>query len=331
MANPFANAPHFTSELNGAYLFGIQTGQKTYEQGGVDQMKYITLNQLTAFVRGTFGNLWNYRGEYPSALPTNLAVNDYFLATGTFTVDGVTFTSGHMYAYNGSAWSDITNTLAQYATAEEVTGINDRLEIAESRITALSGGIVPKGECTEAELPTPSSSNVGWLYFVTDLGKYQVSDGTQWVDFGNYPIQTFALRSSFPATGAERTLYVAYDEAKVYWWNGTAYVSEIDDIQEQIDKNTSDISTLEERVGNMRFKETAEEESVVFEGDEYRTWKNMYPNITEVNGSGILGKGSSAPSSSTSEGVAGQHYEDENYLYICIADNTWRRVALSTF
>lgn len=31
------------------------------------------------------------------------------------------------------------------------------------------------------------------------------------------------------------------------------------------------------------------------------------------------------------EGVAGQYAWDENYLYLCVATNTWKRVALSSW
>lgn len=39
----------------------------------------------------------------------------------------------------------------------------------------------------------------------------------------------------------------------------------------------------------------------------------------------------SVPSTATSSGTAGQMAKDANYLYICIATNTWKRVALSTW
>jgi len=39
----------------------------------------------------------------------------------------------------------------------------------------------------------------------------------------------------------------------------------------------------------------------------------------------------SVPLSTTSPGTRGQIAADVDHLYICVADNTWRRVALSTF
>ena len=39
----------------------------------------------------------------------------------------------------------------------------------------------------------------------------------------------------------------------------------------------------------------------------------------------------SVPLSMTSPGTEGQIAADADYLYICVADDTWRRVGLSTF
>lgn len=39
----------------------------------------------------------------------------------------------------------------------------------------------------------------------------------------------------------------------------------------------------------------------------------------------------SAPASSSSSGLKGQMYLDTDYIYYCVADNTWKRIALSTF
>ena len=38
-----------------------------------------------------------------------------------------------------------------------------------------------------------------------------------------------------------------------------------------------------------------------------------------------------APASSTSSGEAGSIFADANFVYFCVAANTWRRVAVSAF
>jgi hypothetical protein len=44
-----------------------------------------------------------------------------------------------------------------------------------------------------------------------------------------------------------------------------------------------------------------------------------------------LGPWVTAPSTASSTGVVGQVAKDTNYLYICVATNTWKRVGLSTW
>ena len=119
MAKPFANSQQYNSTLDDNHIIGIQIGNAT-DQAGLAQMMYIKLSKLKSFVREGFGELWHYRGEYNTALPTDLAVNDYFLCTGTFTEDGVTYTVNHLYGWNGTTWSDISSILSQYATRAEV-------------------------------------------------------------------------------------------------------------------------------------------------------------------------------------------------------------------
>ncbi len=38
-----------------------------------------------------------------------------------------------------------------------------------------------------------------------------------------------------------------------------------------------------------------------------------------------------APASATSTGVTGQIATDANYIYVCTATNTWKRVAIATW
>jgi hypothetical protein len=40
---------------------------------------------------------------------------------------------------------------------------------------------------------------------------------------------------------------------------------------------------------------------------------------------------SAVPATSGAAGTTGQAAQDGNYLYICVATNTWKRIALTTF
>ena len=51
----------------------------------------------------------------------------------------------------------------------------------------------------------------------------------------------------------------------------------------------------------------------------------------DVNSDAIRIRTSQTPSSATATGTAGQICWDSNYLYICVASNTWKRIALSSW
>lgn len=61
-------------------------------------------------------------------------------------------------------------------------------EFKEWIVSSIGGGIVPKGDILSSNLPAADDSNKGWEYYCTDLNKYAVSDGTQWIYFSNSPI-----------------------------------------------------------------------------------------------------------------------------------------------
>ena len=164
-----------------------------------------------------------------------------------------------------------------------------------------------------------------------------------------------------PVSGSLTTIYVDItgpNEA-IHRYNGVSYVALTEEAQVQAvitalqngtlvplkakqDQNGNVIDTTYEtkadaavvkaRVGNLQFEETESNDQVVFEGDPAETWAHMERHIpTEPNDGEFLCSDDSAPSDSSAAGLKGQFFADENYFYICIADNTWRRVALSTF
>lgn len=51
----------------------------------------------------------------------------------------------------------------------------------------------------------------------------------------------------------------------------------------------------------------------------------------DVNGDAIRIRTAKTPPSATGTGVAGQICWDANYVYVCVATNTWKRSALSSW
>lgn len=53
--------------------------------------------------------------------------------------------------------------------------------------------------------------------------------------------------------------------------------------------------------------------------------------ITVANFSANIVVSNSAPANSTSNGVAGAIRFDSNYVYVCVATNTWKRASLTSW
>ena len=60
--------------------------------------------------------------------------------------------------------------------------------------------------------------------------------------------------------------------------------------------------------------------------------KTSQPEIAlDINDNAIRIRNSSTPSSASDFGVSGEIRWDANYIYVCVANDTWKRVALSTW
>ena len=60
-------------------------------------------------------------------------------------------------------------------------------------------------------------------------------------------------------------------------------------------------------------------------GNTSQYWRSLHVDGFTVN------NGGAAPANSTSAGVSGQFAFDISYVYLCVANNTWKRAALSTW
>jgi hypothetical protein len=59
------------------------------------------------------------------------------------------------------------------------------------------------------------------------------------------------------------------------------------------------------------------------------TVSNLLSNSANVRATSI--KGTTAPATANTTGVAGEIRYDSSYVYICVATNTWKRASLSTW
>lgn len=112
-------------------------------EGNIIPDTYATKEELEDAI-GELGNVWNYLGEF-SSLPANPHSGDFFLASSTFTEGGVTYLADHLYAYNGSVWSDISAILDNYVSKAELEQLGEYTTVAYS-------GSVPAGESEYAKI-----------------------------------------------------------------------------------------------------------------------------------------------------------------------------------
>lgn len=57
-------------------------------------------------------------------------------------------------------------------------------------------------------------------------------------------------------------------------------------------------------------------------------WRELSTTVNKLD-SGIVAV--SAPATAASDGTPGQVAYDSSYIYVCVATNTWKRAAISTW
>lgn len=77
--------------------------------------------------------------------------------------------------------TDVINNLSSTSTDQPLSANMGRK--LDEKVEAIVGGVVAKGDILSSNLPEASDENKGWQYYCTDLNKYKVSDGTQWVQY----------------------------------------------------------------------------------------------------------------------------------------------------
>lgn len=78
-----------------------------------------------------------------------------------------------------------------------------------------------------------------------------------------------------------------------------------------------------------KFQQQPPREQKFLEGDKisepFYKWFNLIP--PRLTSPAVA----STPATSGANGIAGQLFYDQNFLYICVATNKWKRIALSAF
>ena len=313
---PFANAPHHTGEIIGTYIFPIQVGTSTGEDG-LPQMKYVTGAELQAFARKGLGEFAHFLGTL-TELPESAAVNDYFLAGASFG----DYVLNHYYEYNGTDWFDVSGVLSQFATAQSVADINVRLVAAEGDITDLQAkvdiavaGITFRDSTADlTTLAAIVSPSQGDCYWVISEQAFYAWNGTAWRPL----TASYFVVDSLDSTSTTNALSAAKGK-------------ELNDRMHGMDLRRTTRGGLPDiRMG--AGADAIRGHHLIDAIPLEHTGEHLINAIPDEGGeSQALITEPDVPASSSATGTFGQIHLSSDYLYICIADNTWRRVALSTF
>jgi hypothetical protein len=144
--------------------------------------------------------------------------------------------------------------------------------------------------------------------------------------------------AAFPATGNVAKIYVADDTDIKYRWTGSRYVN-FDPVRLLADTPMLELDgPLYYRVDftDVRFNGKAGIlNSFVVRAKTTDTTLNL---ITEGRAPGTPASGptrfivpSGTPASAAAVGTVGQICADSSFLYVCVAANTWKRVAIATW
>ena len=90
---------------------------------------------------------------------------------------------------------------------------------------------------------------------------------------------------------------------------------------------THDLDYLQTRYDN---DNTSAKPGELFLNEDKREIYYVDQSTGEAKKAGSL-LSSTVPTTPTSTGTAGEHAYDENYFYICVATNIWKRTPLSTW
>lgn len=236
---------------------------------------------------------------------------------------------------------------------------------SDTKITPANGQKIPTvdgsttGYMLSDELKAYILSALGQANGIASLGADGKLVSTQLPDFAN-DVLAFDSIASFPATGTDGVLYIAKDENTLYRWNGSGYVvvSDTSALEERVDGLETEVSTLEtsstdhgsritnleteveglesdvdehaDRLAQYDFREVDPFEGFVLEGDSQKNLETMVRNSDVYEQDAImLSIEPVIPSASTHNfGIRGQIAIDDSYLYVCVADNAWKKIPL---
>lgn len=183
--------------------------------------------------------------------------------------------------------------------------VNGRSVTVGTGIPTANQGMWRVGDIRLNSAPS-ADEYAGWMCTVASAS---TSDPGTWVGFG-----TLSATKKIYGTAGGRQIELDSVGRFIHLWN------EATNIGYKVYQHTNDIIHIDTDAYQIRNRQT---------GDIIETWSSGGGRVFNTP-TDILIK-SSTPASASAAGVAGNVVYSADYIYVCVATNTWKRVALSTW
>jgi hypothetical protein len=252
--------------------------------------------------------------------------------TGALQVWGGASISGNLYIGNLQAdlsiFAAINNTpignavpsTGAFTTLVATTANIGNLQFANTTVTHANVFVFNSNSAIQVPVGNsgdrPAGAN-GMIRYNTDTPALEYFDGTIWV-----PVTNTVTDQQITADGTNNTFTLDQQASTV---------GVIVSINGTLQRPTSAYTVAADQI---TFTETPEATDVIdvrFLGAAVTVSETIYDDLTILGNLTLTGLLSQTPTTktSTSPGTAGQVCWDVNYIYVCTATNTWKRVALT--
>jgi hypothetical protein len=252
--------------------------------------------------------------------------------TGALRVYGGASIAGNLYVggiqANLSIFAAINNTpignavpsTGAFTTLDAITANIGNVQFANSTVT--HANVFVFNSNTAIQVPTggtaqrPTGAN-GMIRYNTDTPALEYFDGSIWV-----PVTNTVTDQQITADGTNNTFTLDQQASTV---------GVIVSINGTLQRPTSAYTVAGDQITFTETPETTDVIDVRFLGAAVTVSETIYDDLTISGNLTLTGLLSQTPTTktSTSPGTVGQVCWDANYIYVCTATNTWKRVALT--
>lgn len=301
---------------------GVANGVATLGSDGK-----LTNAQIPSALTGavSYQGSWNASTNTPTIPSASTSNKGYYYVVsvaGSTAIDTITdWKQGDWIISNGATWEKVDNT----DSVVSVAGMTGAVTLATAHITGLDTALAAKAPLASptftGTVTLPSTTNIGTISN-TELG---------FLDGVTSAIQTQINGKQATISGAATSIVTA---------NLTASKALISDASGKVGVSTVSSTELSYLAGVTQAIQTqlnGKQASLGYTAENTAN-KNSINGYCGLDSGGLVPyaqlpssimKWVSAPATPTSSGTAGEASYDNDYLYICVATNTWKRMPLA--